>query len=114
MRGNEHALTHGHTRVGRYTPEWRTWAMMIQRCENPNATGFRYWGGRGITVCDQWHVFENFLADMGPRPEGTTLNRKDNDGNYEPGNCEWANVLTQQRSKRPRPKGIPNRRRVVG
>ena len=75
---------------------------MRTRCENPNATRYADYGGRGITVCDRWHDFAGFLADMGEQPPGLTLDRKDNDGNYEPGNCRWATRAEQNRNQRPR------------
>jgi hypothetical protein len=88
-------------------PVYRTWASMLQRCRNPNAPGYEYYGDRGITVCARWDPqqggsFSNFLADMGERPEGMSIDRIDNDGNYEPGNCRWA---TQAQQIANRPKG---------
>lgn len=83
------------------SPTFRSWWDMVRRCTQPTRPGFANYGGRGITVCDRWRVFANFLADMGERPEGLTLDRRDNDGNYEPGNCRWATHSEQQRNKRP-------------
>ena len=75
---------------------------MIARCYNPKHPRFADYGGRGITVCERWLTFANFLADMGEPPPGLTLDRIDNDGNYEPGNCRWATDTQQRTNKRPR------------
>lgn len=90
-------------------PLFRTWAGIIQRCTNPKHTAFANYGGRGITVCPEWRTFAPFeawiLAHLGPRPDGMTLDRIDNDGHYEPGNMRWATRSQQQRNKRPSPQG---------
>lgn len=76
------------------------WKSMKARCLNPLETGYKYWGGRGITICEKWLTFEGFFEDMGEAPEGMTIGRRDNDGNYEPGNCRWETQVQQQRNRR--------------
>jgi hypothetical protein len=86
-----------------YSREYASRHAMIDRCENPNNPSFPNYGGRGIKVCDCWrNSFENFLEDMGLRPEGKTLDRwPDNDGDYKPSNCKWSTPLEQQENRRP-------------
>jgi len=88
--------THG----AKGTPEYKTWLAMNARCNNPNTSNYDHYGGRGVLVCDRWTNFENFYQDMGPRPEGTTIDRENSNGNYEPGNCRWATSTEQARNKR--------------
>lgn len=82
------------------TPTYRSWSSMLTRCTNPSNHKFADYGGRGISVHEAWKSFDAFYADMGERPAGTTLGRKDNDGNYEPGNCRWESAKQQGRNKR--------------
>lgn len=97
LKGN---YRHGHGRNGNKTPTYRSWNAMLCRCTHPTNKMYHAYGGRGITVCERWMTFANFLADMGERPAGLTLDRINNDGNYEPDNCKWATRSEQNSNTR--------------
>lgn len=82
------------------TPTWRSWLAMRNRCENPNNPAYHNYGGRGIKVCERWAVFENFLADMGERPDHTSIDRIDNERGYSPDNCRWGTPTEQGANRR--------------
>lgn len=99
---NESHLTHGHSRKSAITSEYRIWLGMKMRCINPKVESFKYYGGRGIKVCDRWiDSFENFFSDMGKRPTVKhSIDRINVNGNYEPSNCRWASPIEQRRNRR--------------
>jgi hypothetical protein len=93
-------VTHGAYLGGREKPEHAVWRTMISRCQNPKRSEFQYYGGRGISVCERWTLYENFIMDMGERPSPAhSLDRINNDGDYEPSNCRWATRSEQQKNK---------------
>lgn len=91
-------ITHGGFNRSRKT--YQSWSDMKQRCLNPACVAYRNYGARGISICRLWLKFENFLLDMGEKPEGLSLERKDVNGNYEPDNCKWATKLEQNGNRR--------------
>ena len=97
-RTSEAKTTHGQS----YSSEYHTWQMMKDRCYNPNLKHYKDYGGRGITICDHWKdSFENFLADMGPKPSSKhSIDRINVNGNYDPGNCKWSTAREQIRNRR--------------
>jgi len=100
MRAQE-LTRHGQSRKDAETPEHLAWSQMRGRCRNVNNPRYKDYGGRGITICERWEAFENFFADMGPRPSPKhSIDRINNDGNYEPLNCRWATTLQQAHNQR--------------
>jgi hypothetical protein len=101
----KHLARAGHRHGVKRSPTWTTWYGMVQRCTYPGAVNWRYYGGRGIGVCARWREpggqgFRNFIADMGEKPEGLTLDRIDPNRDYEPSNCRWATWHEQRLSRR--------------
>lgn len=96
-KGSSHnRFTHGMTRTRTY----KSWSGMKRRCFNPDSDDYKNYGARGITVCERWMDFAKFYEDMGECPKGMTIDRVDTDGDYEPGNCRWADKATQSRNRR--------------
>lgn len=105
LRGHHSKYTkyrHGHalTKNANPSPTYMVWCAMKSRCSNPTHHAWKNYGGRGIKVCTRWNDFKNFLSDMGEKPSNRSLDRRDNNGNYEPDNCRWATMMEQQLNKR--------------
>jgi len=95
-------LKHGHRKKNKTSKTYRAWEDMLSRCNNLNHLNYKNYGGRGIKVCKRWMKFENFLADIGEIPKGLTLDRIDNNGNYESNNCKFSSWKEQANNKRKR------------
>jgi hypothetical protein len=96
-RMRQRNFKHGEALNDRRSTEYVSWLTMMRRCDNPNQAAWSRYGGRGISVCERWHSYEKFLADMGRKPTPRhTLDRIDGDGHYEPANCRWATYSEQR------------------
>jgi hypothetical protein len=93
-------IDHGHTVGKTCTPTWKSWKSMRERCNCKTGRSWIYYGSKGTTVCKEWNKYENFLRDMGERPVGTSIDRINTFGNYEPGNCRWATSIQQANNQR--------------
>jgi hypothetical protein len=100
MPNRKHIIKHGAACGGKTTPEYRSWHGLRGRCNNPTHQDYENYGGRGIRVCERWDRFENFLADMGSRPPGYSIERIDVNGHYEPANCKWIPLSEQSKNRR--------------
>jgi len=105
VRSTNGRTCHGHARHGKQSRTYRSWKGAKNRCFNVNESAWIDWGGRGISMCERWRIsFPAFLADMGECPPGMSLDRINNDGNYEPSNCRWATNHEQRLNQRPKTK----------
>jgi len=96
IKGHKYSLTHGESK----TPTWSVWVGLRSRCSNPNNSKYPNYGGRGVTFCERWKEYSNFLEDMGRRPSSEySIDRIDVNGNYEPSNCRWTTAKVQARNK---------------
>lgn len=93
---------HGHSPEGAPSDTYNSWRGMVDRCSNKSNKAYSYYGGRGISVCKRWRKFKNFLADMGVRPRGKTIDRRNTNGNYKPSNCLWSTMKQQANNRRAR------------
>ena len=100
------SIVHGHSVGGKVSPTYAAWANMINRCTNPLNPEYEHYGGRGVRVCDAWlKSFQEFLFDMGDKPEGYLLDRENNNGHYVPENCRWVDYSTSNLNRRPFTRG---------
>jgi len=90
---------HGNAKRKNHSPTYKAWANMRKRCNTPSCVQYKYYGGKGITICQTWDDFAVFLADMGQRPDGMTLDRIDTKKGYSKDNCRWANQTMQVRNR---------------